>query len=237
MMFPDGYAVEPGPAWNASLMPIETLAPLLGLTLPVAPPLDAQIAFASEAVTRMIRNYVGRMLTRDTYTEDFGHPAVPMRSSEGREPGVRFNLTEWPVATVDSVTMNGTPRDVPAGALHHGTGALWLPWPGQPSLIHSPARIVYTGGYTPLPGDLAGVFLDLVRRQLVAMGSDLPPGATAPVKAVTVGALKVEYAVTAQAAAPGAPGGLSPLTADAITAYSGTLDHYRSVRTLAATGT
>lgn len=64
MMFPDGYAVEPGPNWNASLMPIETLAPLLGLTMPVPAPLDAQIIFASEAVTRMIRNYVGRMLTK-----------------------------------------------------------------------------------------------------------------------------------------------------------------------------
>lgn len=240
MMYPDGFATDPPLNLNAPLMPIETLAPLLGLALPLNPPLDSQINFAAQAVSRLIRTYCGRFLTFGPYTEDFGHPSHLHRCREGGRWGFKVNLTEWPVAEITALTLNGNPYTVPA-TLHHDLGRLWLPWEGQPAYWPMPLRVEYQGGWNPLPADLAGVFLDLVRRQLAAMGVDLAASgsttstATAPIKAVTVGALKVEYAVNSQQASAGAIGGNSPLGAAALEAYGSTLQPYMSVRRVAAT--
>lgn len=240
MSFPDGYAHPPVPDANAPLLAIADLAPLLGLTTPVAAPLAAQIGFASAAVSRMLRNYCARNLTEGTYTEDFRQPDYAPPSYEGGMPGLRVNLTEWPVTEITAITVGAASMDVALAALNHSTGRLWLPWSTMPTngLL---VTVEYTGGYDPIPGDLQGAFLDLVRRQLSAMGVDLAasgssiPAVTAAIKGVTVGALRVDYAVNSQPAAAGAAGSVSPLTAAALEAYGSVLDEYRSVRKYAAT--
>lgn len=240
-MYPDAHVILPGPDWNASLMTLEDLAPLLGLTLPLTEPLASQVPFATEGVSRLIRQYVGRNLSEGSFTEFFGQPGFLVRSSEGGALGVKVNLTEWPVTEITALTVNGVPRTFPPATINHSLGTLWLPWEGQPLTQAVPIGVEYVGGYDPLPADVKGVFLDLVRRQLAAMGANLAaggstiPAATAPIKAVTVGALKVEYAVASQPAAAGAAGGASPFTTDAVAGYASTLDEYRSVRKVAAT--
>lgn len=234
-MFPDSYAAEPPPNLNEPLMPVETLAALLGLTVPLVPPLDAQVLFASEAVTRAIRAYCGRALSAGDYVEEFLGPAPVIRGLEAATSHIKVNLTEWPVASITEATVGGIPVDPATLVLHRSLGRLFVPLAGLQASPPSPLRVSYAGGFAPLPGDLAALYVDLCRRQLVTMGAPVSGGSAAPVKAVTVGALKIDYAINNVDAAGALTGGPMPLTADAMAAYEPILGQYQSVRMHAAT--
>lgn len=240
MLYPDSAAVPPIPDLNAPFMSVAELAPLLGLSTPVAAPLASQIQFAASGVSRMIRNYVGRVLSGGTYIEQFGQPSWAVRRRENGRLGIHLNLTEWPVTDLVSITRDGNPYSPTQGwSLNHSLGRLFLPWEGQPGVWSSPIQVEYTGGYTPLPADLLPIFLDVVRRQLTAMGADMGastiPGATAAVKGVTVGALRVEYAVANAPASAFAAGAVSPFTGSVLADFAGVLDQYKSSRMFTAT--
>jgi hypothetical protein len=98
--------------------------------------------------------------------------------------------------------------------------------------------VTYKGGYSALPQDLAGVFLELVRQQMSFWGHDnlgTMQGSGVPMeKAVTIGSLRVEYAVAATTSMAKASSG-GALSVDGLAPYSMILDNYRSYRRLIAT--
>lgn len=235
MMYPDSHVADRLPNLNDPLMPVATLAALLGLTTPLSAPLEAQVQFASEAVTRAIRSYCGRALSSGSYVEEFLGPAPVARRPEGMATHIKVNLTEWPVASLTEITVGGVATDLAAAVLHRSLGRLFIPLAGLHAAGASAIRVTYAGGFDPLPGDLAALYVDLCRRQLVTMGAPVTGGSGAPVKAVTVGALKIDYAVNSVDAAGALVGGPMPLTAEALAAYDPILGQYKSARMLAAT--
>jgi hypothetical protein len=172
---------------------------------------DTQLALAVDAVSAAIRGYTGRVLTSGTHTETF-------RDVMDIKPE-RY-LQEIPVASVTGALL-----------LNKRTGRVTLT--GGPELV-----VEYEGGYTDLPADLTVVFYELVRQQMGAWGveqlGNAKPADDPREKAVWLGSLKVEYAISAtaaQAKASGA-GGISEA---ALAPYANVLDQYRAFRTLVAT--
>jgi hypothetical protein len=228
-----------------SLMLDADLFKLLGLASP-ASPLAEQVVLAGQAVSALIRDYTGRHLTRGIFTDTIrgphGQATMPTWNPRGRPRAIRLN--EWPVVALKViVSSKGRALDIGSFAVDREHGGLYPragAWPFHPD---EDLLVTYEAGYQPLPANLRLVMLDLTRRALSAMGVDLAAsGGTAvstagaaPIKAVTVGSLKVEYAVQAAGAAEVAKAGASPLTADMLEAYAPVLDLYRGVRTLAAT--
>lgn len=177
---------------------------------------DAQLTLAGDAVSQAIRNYTGRYLTLAEYTENFNYVVV--------DKPERY-LVETPIKMFDTVV------NVGAELLNKMTGHIFMTAGARQS-------IVYEGGYDPLPADLTIVFYDLVRQQMSAWGIEelgtAKPANVPQEKAVWLGTLKVEYAISAasvQAKASGA-GGISDA---ALAPYAATLDFYRAARRLAAT--
>lgn len=213
-MFPELTAPDPVPP----LMTATELRELLGLT-GATTPTDAQIEFARDVGTDVIRDHTGRLLSFGTYSDKF--------------LGVvhRFQLvvSEFPIKTVTSITVNGSPLDL--------SNIEVRPHLGMFNVKFTPAFaevvINYDGGYSPLPANLKAVMVEFTRRQLQAMG--LPTGAVtmeAPVKGVSIGNLRMDYAL-----APTAdymPGTLSPVVSAVNSAFTDTLDLYRHPRKLAA---
>jgi hypothetical protein len=98
-------------------------------------------------------------------------------------------------------------------------------------------KVVYTGGYSPLPADLRAVVLELTRKQLGAMGVDLSAlggagGAEVPIRAVSIGALRVEYAISLTASS--SKGAAPAINSDLVQEFATVLDLYRSPRRVAA---
>jgi hypothetical protein len=96
----------------------------------------------------------------------------------------------------------------------------------------------YDGGYPTLPADLRAVFLELARRQLTAMGVDLAAlggtsGAGLPVKSVSIGQLRVDYAQATGSSASAATRG--PLSGETLEEFATVLDLYRHPRRVVAT--
>ena len=235
MMFPDSPVADPPTDLNAPLMPIATLAALLGLTTPLSAPLEAQVQFASEAVTRAIRSYCGRALSSGAYVEEFISPPPDQTNLPGFPRHAKLNLTEWPVASITEITVGGVAADLSAIVLHGSLGRLFIPLGSICVAPHAKIRVAYAGGFDPLPGDLAALYVDLCRRQLVTLGAPVAGGSGAPVKAVTIGALKIDYAVNNVDAAGALVGGPMPLTAEALAAYAPILSPYKSSRMFSAT--
>jgi hypothetical protein len=174
--------------------------------------LDAQLTLALDAVSEAIRNYTGRYLTFGTYTENFRYVI-----SDKPE---RY-LVETPIKTLTSG----------AELMNRKTGHVFVT--GGPLL-----EVVYEGGYETLPADLTIVLFDLIRQQMAVWGFEeigtAKPANIPQEKAVWLGTLKVEYAISAasvQAKSAGA-GGISDA---ALAPYAFVLDTYRSMRRLAAT--
>lgn len=166
-----------------------------------------QVAGVMSAISQLIRNYTGRILTHGEYVETF--------QLVSDEKAARFTR-EFPI---DRATIG-------VEVLSYEQGSIRVP-PGMFS------DVTYLAGYEMIPADLTFVFMELLRMQ---MGIMEIPGfgvtTTAPVeKAVSVGSLKVEYAVSANTsfAKLATAGGLS---AEALVPWHGTLDAYRSFRTL-----
>jgi hypothetical protein len=154
------------------------------------------------------------MLTYGQYIEIF---------TDVFEPKVERYLIETPV-------VNYSPTNIGA-LLNANTGRIVLT--GGPS--HT---IMYQGGYQTLPADLVGVVMELVRQQMAMFGVETlgtaRPADAPKEKAVWVGSLKVEYAISATTVAAQATG-LGALSDQALKPYLGVLGNYLSVRKLVAT--
>jgi len=201
---------------NAAVPPLVSLADTklwFGITDTT---MDTQLTLAGEAVSQAIRNYTGRYLTLGSYVENFHY--VNADKSE------RY-LTEIPIKIFDSVVNDG------AVLLNRNTGHVF-------TVAGELVSLTYDGGYATLPADLTIVFFDLVRQQMAVWGFEelgtASPANIPQEKAVWLGTLKVEYAISAasvQAKSAGA-GGISDA---ALAPYAFALDNYRSMRRFAAT--
>jgi len=229
-MFPDPV---PPSTPLPPLMPLDTVKGLLGVPLDNVT-LDSQITFAMNVVSALIRGYTGRSLTKGNYTDQF-HPPQTWAGPRGEAEGGRafLSLTEYPVQSIGEVKVNGVVQTALTYRAHRAIGVMW------PNGIPIPAEleITYLGGFDPIPFDLQGVFLALVRKQLTGMGVDLstagaPVPSVAPIKSVTVGALKVDYNV---AQADNSSSGGGAVTSEALEEYADVLDGYLHSRRLAAT--
>jgi hypothetical protein len=180
-----------------------------GLTESVATP---QTTAAMNAVSKAIRDYCGRYISLGSYTETF----VDVIDEKATR-----HLIETPVS--------GT---LPAGLLNRNTGLIRLT--GGPSV-----PVTYTGGYSPIPDDLKICFMALLQQQMALFGVD-PFGNSKPVggpqeRAVTVGTLKVEYAVSNQSDAAGSATAVGAITEEALVPWDSVLGNYRAARKYAST--
>lgn len=239
MRFPDAPPPpDPGaPLVNEPLIPFDMLLKGLGLASTPADPLLTQIGVAGEAIASLIREATGRSLNKGFYQEAFHRGR---HWAEGRPRFVVLN--ERPISVIGRiVTSSGIEVPATAYRVHHALGRIDFTADAA-ALDGDMIGVEYEGGYDPMPGALTALYLDLVRRQLSAMGVDLSAsGGTAvagaaPIKAVTVGALRVEYAVQAASGAAVQSAGASPLTAAMMEAYRPILDRFSSHRVFAATG-
>ena len=222
-MFPDA---TPPSTPQAPLMDLAAMKALLGVTVTTY---DVQITFACNVVSSLLRSYTGRQRSQGEYEDTF-HPEQRIIREGG---GAFLSLMEYPVQSITSVTVNGVDQGVPT-RLFKSIGIT------VPDNIAPDDQLVvlYEAGYDPIPYDLQSVFVDLVRRQLAALGVDLssvsstvPPSAA--VKAVSVGALKVDYATGGGNAS--SANFLSPLSDTVLHEYSDILQLYRHSRMLAST--
>jgi hypothetical protein len=153
-------------------------------------------------------------------------------------------LSETPVEQVSALRVGAASLDPTVCILHHALGRLHikggLGWPAGREWL----EVEYVGGFDPLPADLALVFVDMVRRQLSAMGASLGASAAgggtatggAPIKGVSIGNLRVEYAVQSAGADEVVKASASPLSEDGLKTFAFVLDLYRTHRTLMAAG-
>lgn len=161
----------------ATLITLEQIKLLLGVSDTTY---DPQIQFSLDLASKLIQDYTGRELVYAQYTEKFFRPRFVL------------DLGEFPAYTVESST-----PELPAEyEFHRSTGLIRTKMSME---AMSDITIVYTAGYSDMPADLVGVVLELVRRQLAAMNVDIPALASLSpqTKGVTVGTLKVDYAVSA----------------------------------------
>lgn len=224
-MLPDQIGPDPAP----DLMTLNELKLGLGVQTTFSD-CDDSLRFALGVVSGLVRLKTGRRLRRADYVDLFHAP-----STMDRHHGRPFlSLSEFPVHTLNTLTVDGVEVSAPSALLHRRTGIL-LPadvsWEAE-------IEVDYDAGYEPLPYDLQGVITDLVRRQLSSMGVNLANmGAaapdSAPVKSVSIGALRVEYGVSVTSASVTGTT-LGAVTETVLEEYKEVLDHYRHPRMLAA---
>jgi hypothetical protein len=196
----------------STLITVERLKSLLGVADGLY---DAPIQFALEVASQLIQDYTGRRLVYGRYTEIF------------RGPCYTLDLGEFPVAQVESFT----PAIGFGHTLFRDTGIVKM----NGSLGgFNEVSVTYTAGYEQMPADIVAVLLDLSKRQLMSMGVELPSmGDLRPqTKGVTVGTLKVDYAVSATVNQQSAG---SAVSGPALKQYAGVLDMYVHPRRLVAT--
>jgi hypothetical protein len=162
---------------------------------------DVQLTFAIDVVSSMIRDYTSRYLMLDTYIDEFVGP-YPANGDLLIGAGTRLNrdglfLSTWefPIREVVSFTVDGL-DSLPSYRMRRDYGLILPTGYGPGSTI----VVEYEAGYATLPANLKSVFLDLVRRQLAALGADISTVSTsnvepAPMRAVSIGQLRVEYAM------------------------------------------
>lgn len=176
--------------------------------------LDIPLGLAVDVVSAVVRSYVGRILTYGGYTEVF---------TDVFEPKIERYLIETPIddyypTNIGSLLNKNTGRIALTGGPRHEIG--------------------YDGGYDPIPADLRAVCMELTRQQMSLMGyttiGNAGPADAPKEKAVWVGNLKVEYAISATTAAALATG-MGALSDQALKPYAGILDKYLSYRRLVAT--
>jgi hypothetical protein len=176
--------------------------------------LDQQLTVAIDIVSGVIRRYCGRTFSKANYTEVF---------QDVMEIKPERYLIEIPIISIADTNI--------ASLLNRKTGRILMT--GGPSL-----SIEYEGGYDPLPSDIVGVAMELIRQQMAAFGvTELgtnSPVVTPAERAVWVGTLKVEYAIGANSEAAKAAGAGAYADA-ALEPYSGVLDSYKSYRVVMAT--
>jgi hypothetical protein len=177
-----------------------------GITYPLESPMDIQLIGSIEAVSQLIRDYTGRYLSYMEFREVW-------RDIEDRN-GDRF-LRETPLDEITSI--NDTI------ILNKATSRVLIPAGPE-------TEVLYSAGYETLPASLRMVVMELIKQQMIALGyEDFGGNASGvpPEKAVTIGTLRVEYAVPGnlQTIRTSGAGGLS---VDALSPYKGVLDPLRS---------
>lgn len=182
--------------------------------------IDDQLMSAAAIVTAVIRTNTGRYLNKGSYVETF---------TDVNDQKPERYLVETPVINILPPQNVAVPE---VATLMQGRT-------GRVLLTAGPVvDVIYEGGYDPLPYDLLGVFYELVRQQMGIWGFEtlgvFKPYAAPAEKSVTVGSLKVEYAVSANSLAARANSG-SPLSEEALMPYEAILSSYRSYRRLVAT--
>lgn len=176
--------------------------------------LDIPLGMAVDIVSAVIRGYTGRTLSYGAYSEIF---------TDVFEPKIERYLIETPVEIYDPANI----------------GVLLNKNTGRISLTGGPTHtILYEGGYAALPADLMAVFMELVRQQMSFMGHETigtaRPADAPKEKAIWLGSLKVEYAISATTAGAQATG-MGALSAQALAPYAPILDQYKSYRKMVAT--
>jgi hypothetical protein len=93
--------------------------------------------------------------------------------------------------------------------------------------------VKYRAGYQTIPPAIGAVVFDMTRRQLEVMGVSVNAGAaaSAPVRAVSIGQLRVEYAVSLVGDA--ARGAQSPVLGAVLEQFKDILSLHRHPRMLA----
>lgn len=204
----------------ADLPPLVTLddaKKLLGVTVPTY---DEQITFGLEVVSSVLREYTGRRFTLADYEDTFA----------GAEGHGFLALAEFPV--VDVTEIRDQWQALTATTVNKATGNLSFchgdTWP------RGNVTVKYRAGYAKLPAMLTAVVLDMLRRQLSVMGVDLSTASSAgaPVRAVSVGQLRVEYAVSLTGEA--SKGASSPVLDATLDSFGAVLSMFRHPRMLAA---
>jgi hypothetical protein len=182
---------------------------------------NVRVTVAMNAVSTAIRNYTGRTITKGAFTETF---------EDVREDTTCRYLLETPLDLT-------VPPKVDAGMGEQDL-EVFNAKTGRVKIFAGPrVRVSYSAGYDPVPDDLQIVFMELLRLQMAQLGESTFGTATTVTpqeKAVWVGTLKVEYAVSAttEQSKAAAAGGI---TADALAPWASVLDMYRSRTSLVAT--
>lgn len=189
-----------------------------GLT-PTTPEVKVQVSM--DAISKAIRDYTGRVLTHGTFQETFENVA---------EHTICRYLRETPIDMTTPPKLDAGMGEVELTVFNARSGRVQL-------LAGPKVKVTYDAGYSVMPGDLHIVFMELLRLQMAQLGVEQFGNSTTispQEKAVWVGTLKVEYAVSAtteQSKAASAGG----ITAAALAPWSNVLDQYRSYGTLVAT--
>jgi hypothetical protein len=213
--FPEVTLPDPLPP----LLSATQLRSLLGLGAS-DPPTDEQLTFVSEVASASIRGNIGRSLTLADYIDTF----------YDIDPSGMLSLSEYPVKDITEVDVSGVTHPGDTFRVHAKTGILYAP---SSFTVGDPVVVKYEAGYATIPHDIQAVMLELSRQQLHSMG--LPNGAVdinTPIRAVSIGALRVEYAVSLTASAT--KGAQASVLTSILKEYEATLQPYRHSRILAS---
>lgn len=186
---------------------------------PATPELRVQTSM--DAISKAIRDYTGRVLTKGSFEETF---------EDVRGDTVCRYLRETPIDMTTPPKLDAGMGPVDLVVFNARSGRVQL-------LAGPRVKVTYDAGYAVMPSDLCIVFMELLRLQMAQLGEDQFGNSTTispQEKAVWVGTLKVEYAVSAtteQSKAASAGG----ITAAALAPWANVLDEYRSRVKLVAT--
>jgi hypothetical protein len=211
----------------SEFVPFDPLPPLVDYAAvkewyaltPATPELKVQVSM--DAISAAIRDYTGRILSKGQFIETFENV---------REDTTCRYLREIPIDMSTPPLLNAGMGDVELTVLNARSGRVQL-------LAGPRVRVTYTAGYATLPSNLQIVFMELLRLQMAQLGEDQFGNSTTTSpqeKAVWVGTLKVEYAVSAtseQSKAASAGG----ITAAALAPWANVLDEYRALGKMVAT--
>lgn len=192
---------------------------------------DAQIALACEIASSLVVTYTGRRLVKNTYKDRFLVTRNDLRLCDVAAP---FHLSEFPLYELVSITHEASAQEHDPHYVQYASGIV-----GVSGIMPDAAYLVeFIGGFDPLPAVLRGALLDMTRRQLEALGVDLSSASSqlkpsqVPARAVTIGQLRVEYAISLTAIST--QGATSPFLTDMLSNYESVLDPFVHPRKQAA---
>jgi hypothetical protein len=213
----------PDPA-DLNLATLDAVKLFLGLA-PGDTSKDVPLQQALAICSALISDYTGRYFARQDYIDTFGPP----HDARGF-----FSLMQFPVQSIKSILVNGQPGlAVPTVEATSGPlGTFYLRGHAPDATI----QVTYSAGYDIIPLSLMTVLCDMIRRYLAATGVDLGAAAAAagnPIKSISIGQLKVDYAIAGASAVPSALGA-NPVLAGLAGDYAALLSPYIHPRMLAS---
>jgi ABC-type amino acid transport substrate-binding protein len=202
------------PATPCPLIDLATLKQALGITgIEQDDELNRLITTYSQA----IGNYLERMLCQA--------PREVVYAARGVCNVASLDLPQWPIASIESVEIDGAEVDVAGYVSDDVLGYLWPVNLPRGWVIHQYALVKYTAGYDPIPFDVQDAIAQMIRQSMSYSGTGDP--VVGPVKSQ-----RIEGAITEQYFDPrtamSSSGSESP--GATVGQYYSTLDHYRSER-------